>query len=91
MAGLYCAPGMRREGNQSNQSNRRSPQRGHGKHRGTILSRREGGREWVVGCVCVCVCVCLGVRDGKIVQKRKKKKKIDFGRTFLKLCWVMIG
>lgn len=26
MAGLHCAPGMRREGNQSNQSNRRPPQ-----------------------------------------------------------------
>lgn len=45
MAGLHCAPGMRCEGNQSNQSNRRppQPQRGRGKSRGTIISRQQGG------------------------------------------------
>lgn len=29
--------------------------------------------------------------EQKLVQRKKRKRENDFGRTFLKLCWVVIG
>lgn len=94
MAGLYCAPGMRCEGNQSNQSNqssRRPPQphqRPWQEERDNLIQEwgrdrgkgREGGRGHVTATFL-----------NKHVQKKTRKREHDFGRTFLKLCWVMIG
>lgn len=54
----------------------------HGKHRGTILSTWEDGREGEGGREC-------HVTENFLVQKKKRAN--DSGRTFLKLCWVMIG
>lgn len=90
MAGLHGAPGMRCEGNQSNQSNRRppQPQRGRGKSRGTILSRQQGGTGVGGGREGSCDCK---LSKNKLVQKTKRNRENDFGRASLKLCWVMIG
>ena len=46
---------------------------------------REGGTEWIGACG------GGAWRQTCAQEEERKEKKIDFGRTFLKLCWVMIG
>lgn len=75
----YCAPGVAprvRGGQQVQQTTTKSG--------GAIWSRQAGGEGGEGSCD-------SEFSKQKLVQRKKRKRENDFGRTFLKLCWMMIG